>query len=121
MLLAECRTHQVETAFGLGVAGVKRGLSGFEITSEEGGIRTDKLVVATGGLSIPKIGATGFGYQLAEQFNLAVVPPRAGLVPLTFTDQMKDFCASLSGLSVEAEVFLVKAVLLKGCYLPIAA
>ncbi|MGB0710621.1 MAG: FAD-dependent oxidoreductase, partial [Candidatus Puniceispirillaceae bacterium] len=55
MLLAECRTHQVETAFGLGVVGVKRGLSGFEITLEEGGIRADKLVVATGGLSIPKI------------------------------------------------------------------
>ena len=114
MLLAECRTHQVETAFGLGVAGVKRGLSGFEITSEEGGIRTDKLVVATGGLSIPKIGATGFGYQLAEQFNLAVIPPRAGLVPLTFTDQMKDFCASLSGLSVEAEVFFGKSCFAEG-------
>ena len=121
MLLAECWAHHVDTAFGVGVTGVKRGLSGFEIRSEEGCMRANKLVVATGGLSVPKIGATDFGYQLAEQFNLAVIPPRAGLVPLTFTDKMKDFCASLSGLSAEAEVFLAKAVLQKGCYLPTVA
>ncbi|MGB1552950.1 MAG: NAD(P)/FAD-dependent oxidoreductase, partial [Candidatus Puniceispirillaceae bacterium] len=114
MLLAECCTHHVDTAFGVEVTGVKRGLSGFEVRSEEGCMRANKLVVATGGLSIPKIGATGFGYQLAEQFNLAVIPPRAGLVPLTFTDKMKDFCASLSGLSVEAEVFFGKSCFTEG-------
>ena len=114
MLLAECRAHDVDTAFGMGVTGVKRSLSGFEIRSEEGRMRAYNLVVATGGLSIPKIGATGFGYQLAKQFNLAVIPPRAGLVPLTFTDKMKDFCASLSGLSAEAEVFFGKSCFTEG-------
>ena len=108
MLLNECRLHQVETAFGLDVKNIQREVSEFRIVSVKGVIRANKLVIATGGLSIPKIGATGFGYQVAKQFGLSIIPPRAGLVPLTFNDWMKDFCKSLSGLSLEAEVFFGK-------------
>lgn len=104
MLLAECRKYQVVTAFGTKVATVSRQEEGFIITTDDAPIQAKKLVVATGGLSIPKIGATGFGYDLAKQFGLPVISPRAGLVPLTFTDQMKALCSSLSGLSVEADV-----------------
>src|SRR3989304_2527807 len=55
---------------------------GFEVATTQGGYRTRALVVATGGLSIPKIGATPFGYRLAEQFGLNIVPPKPALVPL---------------------------------------
>jgi predicted Rossmann fold flavoprotein len=104
MLLAECRKHQVVNAFGVNVTAISRQEEGFVISTDDAPIQAKKLVVATGGLSIPKIGATGFGYELAKQFELPVIPPRAGLVPLTFTDQMKALCSSLSGLSVEADV-----------------
>ncbi|MGB2007591.1 MAG: NAD(P)/FAD-dependent oxidoreductase, partial [Candidatus Puniceispirillaceae bacterium] len=64
----------------------------------------ESVVIATGGLSIPKIGATGFGYQIAQKFGLTLVPTRPGLVPLTFDAEMLTRCKSLSGLSVEATV-----------------
>ena len=108
MLMKECSVHQVETAFGLDVKNIQRAVSEFRIIYAKGVIRANKLVIATGGLSIPKIGATGFGYQVAKQFGLSIIPPRAGLVPLTFTDRIKEFCKNLSGLSLEAEVFFGK-------------
>ncbi len=69
-----------------------------------GAYHAPSLVIATGGLSIPKIGATPFGYKIAEQFGLSIIPPRAGLVPLTFQDDMLAFCKTLSGVSVDAIV-----------------
>ena len=104
LLLAECHTHGVKNAFGVSVIGVSRQESAFHIETDNGLFTANRLVVATGGLSIPKIGATGFGYDMARQFGLPVLAPRAGLVPLTFTDQMRADCANLSGLSVEADV-----------------
>lgn len=104
MLLAECHTHGVKNAFGVSVTSVSRQESAFHIETDNGLFTANRLVVATGGLSIPKIGATGFGYDMARQFGLPVLAPRAGLVPLTFTDQMRAECANLSGLSVEADV-----------------
>lgn len=59
------------------------------------------LVIATGGLSIPTLGASGFGYQVAKQFNLKTLSTRAGLVPFTITNQLKDVCIALSGSSCE--------------------
>ena len=61
----------------------------------------ESLVIATGGLSIPTLGATGFGYQVAEQFKLKTYATRAGLVPFTITNQLKDVCVALSGSSCE--------------------
>ena len=69
-------------------------------TAEHGKVSCNALVIATGGLSIPKIGATKFAYQVAEQFGLKVIPPRAALVPLTFQNDLKALCAELSGVSI---------------------
>lgn len=86
------------------VASVAQGAKGFAVTSSRGLVLTKNLVVATGGRSIPKMGATGFGYEIATQFGLRLIAPRAGLVPLTFAEQDLDLCRPLSGLSLDAEV-----------------
>ena len=114
MLLGECRTHQVKTAFGQAVKSVSKTLSGFEIRCEDRQINARRLVIATGGLSIPKIGATGFGYEIARQFGMKLVEPEPALVPLTFTDRLKTFCAELSGLSVEAVISHHKTAFAEG-------
>jgi predicted Rossmann fold flavoprotein len=72
----------------------------YEVDTPQGTVQTGAVVVATGGLSIPKIGATDVGYRLAKQFNLRVVEPRPGLVPLTFDAQTWAPYAQLSGLSL---------------------
>ena len=82
MLLDECRRHQVELRFKTEIHHVSKQDTGFLITTDQGRFTADKLVIATGGLSIPKIGATGFGYDIARQFNLPLIKPRAGLVYL---------------------------------------
>ena len=104
MLLDECRHHQVELSFQTQIEMVSKQDTGFLIQTDKGQFTADKLVIATGGLSIPKIGATGFGYDIAKQFNLPIIKPRAGLVPLTFTDKIKQSCQELSGLSVPAKI-----------------
>ena len=62
------------------------------------------MIIATGGLSIPKIGATGFGYDIARRFGHDIIPTRAGLVPLTFNDDILDHCRALAGVSVDASI-----------------
>ena len=99
VLEAGVQLHQ-----GIKVSAVTKDQDKFVIETDKMRIQADSLVVATGGLSIPKIGATDFGYQLARQFDLPVTDVRAGLVPLTFTDNLLRFCKSLSGLSVDAVV-----------------
>jgi predicted Rossmann fold flavoprotein len=76
----------------------------YVVTSDKGNFVAESLVIATGGLSIPKMGASDFGYRLARQFALDVRETRAGLVPLTFTGEMHEVTARLSGLSVGASV-----------------
>ncbi len=76
----------------------------YEIDTRQGAVHAAALVVATGGLSIPKIGATDIGYRLAKQFNLRVVEPRPGLVPLTFDDAAWAPYAQLSGLSLPVRI-----------------
>ncbi|VDS09844.1 HI0933-like protein [Paracoccus haematequi] len=78
--------------------------TGFVVETAGGAIRTARLVVATGGKSIPKIGATGIAYDLGAQFGLRLVDTRAGLVPLTFAEQELALCRPLAGVSVEAEI-----------------
>ena len=112
MLLAECAaggvtrwqpcsfksmTFHADTPYG------KRP-SSYQIESTRGSIRCGAVVIATGGLSIPKIGATDLGYRLARQFGLAVIPPRPALVPLTFDATAWAPFASLSGLSLPVEI-----------------
>ncbi len=78
--------------------------SGFVVETDKGALTAESLVVATGGKSIPKMGATGLAYRLAEQFGLAVTETRPALVPLTFAEQELERLRPLAGISVEARV-----------------
>ena len=78
--------------------------SRFLLKTDQGSVITDSLVIATGGLSIPQIGASPFGYRVAEQFGIAVTPLRPGLVPLTFAPEQLLQFAGLTGVTIDAEV-----------------
>ena len=92
-----------ELRLGVTLQGVR---PGFVVDSSDGPLAARAVVVATGGRSIPKMGATGFGYEVAQAFGLAVLAPRPGLVPLTFTDAQLDAMKALAGLAVPARVGL---------------
>ncbi|PCI43129.1 MAG: aminoacetone oxidase family FAD-binding enzyme [Proteobacteria bacterium] len=77
--------------------------TGFDIYSDQGVFACESLVVATGGLSIPKMGATGFGYQIARQFDLNIIETEAGLVPFRLTSQAHDSLKALAGISLPVE------------------
>ncbi|MDG4650332.1 NAD(P)/FAD-dependent oxidoreductase [Roseibacterium sp. SDUM158017] len=104
MLLDDMTGAGVELRLGTTVGSVSRGEDGFRVETSGGILSAPSLVIATGGKSVPKIGATGFGYRMAEQFGLRQVETRPALVPLTFTDGTREGMAALSGLSVEARV-----------------
>jgi predicted Rossmann fold flavoprotein len=78
--------------------------SRYQLESDRGAVAARKVVVATGGLSIPKIGATDFGYRIARQFGLRIVQPRAGLVPLTFDGESWAPYSQLAGLSLPVAI-----------------
>ncbi len=103
MLLKECVQSGVQIEIGCDVLTIEAG-SGFRLATSRGAFQTDALVVATGGLSVPSLGGSGFGYEVARQFGLRVMPCRAGLVPFAFTDALRGLSARLSGLSVPARV-----------------
>jgi len=107
MLRQECRSAQLR--LGVRVSAIAKSEDGFAVTTDQDEFRGRSLVVATGGPSIPKMGASGFGYKIAEQFDLKIVPPRAALVPLTFDAAMLAQFRDLSGISVEASVSCGKA------------
>ena len=104
MLLRECDAGFVTRWQPCSVHAVRRGDTGFELDTARGAIRSAQLVIATGGLSIPKIGATDFGYRLARQFGHTIVETRPALVPLTFDPVTWAPFAALSGLSLEVMV-----------------
>ena len=104
MLLAECRLGGVTHWQPCTVGEVRHGEGGFELATERGPIKASRLVVASGGLSIPKLGATDFGYRLARQFGHRVVETRPALVPLTFDAAVWEPFVPLAGLSLEALV-----------------
>lgn len=80
----------------------------FAVETSRGRFSSQSFVVATGGLSIPKIGATGFGYDIARKFDIPTLETRAGLVPLTFSDANRELCKTLAGVSVDAVVSFAK-------------
>ena len=104
MLLEECRKVQARLRLGVRVSAISGSENGFVVGSDQGEFRARSLVVATGGPSIPKMGSSGFGYKIAEQFGLKIVPPRPALVPLTFDAALLAQFKSLSGVSVDAVV-----------------
>ncbi|MBL4799175.1 MAG: NAD(P)/FAD-dependent oxidoreductase [Oleispira sp.] len=104
MLLTECDQAGVKVQLKTSVDAIQSlavETSCYKLTTNEGEYTCESLVIATGGLSIPTLGASGFGYQIAEQFNLKTYSTRAGLVPFTITNQLKDVCIALSGSSCE--------------------
>jgi predicted Rossmann fold flavoprotein len=101
MLLAECDAGGVTLRTGCSVQAVRHMADGgYELDTPQGMLQTRALVVATGGLSIPKIGATGWGYEVATQFGLRLIERRAGLVPLTFDGVAWAPYAQLAGLAL---------------------
>ncbi len=100
MLVDECRTAGVRIDTGCTIEGVAHEAGCFSVSTPLGTITAPSLVVASGGLSIPSMGATGFGYALARQFGHAVLPTRAGLVPLTLSGRHQDEFAELSGIAL---------------------
>lgn len=107
MLLSECEQQSVQIWLDTAVRDIAQtAQSGCRYQMKAGGrlLGCESLVVATGGPSIPTLGATGFGYELAQQFGLKVYPPRAGLVPFTLTDHNKQLSESLSGTALSIEV-----------------
>jgi predicted Rossmann fold flavoprotein len=109
MLLEECRKAGAQLRLGVRISAISRGESGFVVLSDQGEFRSRALVVATGGPSIPKMGSSGFGYKIAEQFGLKIVAPRAALVPLRFNTALPAQFAELSGVSLDAVVSCGKA------------
>jgi len=101
MLRRECTDAKVEIKTGVAVKAVRRENSdgNFTVETSRGAFMTKRLVIATGGLSLPKLGATDFAYSIARQFGLNLIPVRAGLVPFTFGGEALDFCRALSGIS----------------------
>ncbi len=103
LLLDECRDAGVEIRCRCEVREVRKGDS-FELETNQGIFNSSALVVATGGLSIPTLGATDFGYRLARQFGLRIEEPRPALVPFTLAPQILGRLATLSGVSLDALV-----------------
>lgn len=102
MLLSECEAVGVDLRLETSVKTISKQEQGYSLETSIGSVQCQSLVIATGGLSIPTLGATGFGYQVAKQFGHELLPTRAGLVPFTITDpQLKTLCTELSGTSVE--------------------
>ena len=104
MLRSECEGGHVDWRMPCAVTGVTRQGERFVVATAHGDVRCASLVIATGGLTVPKIGATPFGYRIAEQFGLRVVPPRPALVPLAFAPDALARYGDLSGVSIDAEV-----------------
>ena len=103
MLVDECQAAGVQIRTDCSVQRIEHGSDGFRVHTSQGLFHCASLVVATGGLSIPSMGATGFGYELARQFGHQVLPTRAGLVPLTLSGTHQERLADLSGVALPVE------------------
>lgn len=104
LLLAECDQPTISQRYRCEVHDIEQEEAGFRLKLNGEPVRCQSLVVATGGLSMPKLGATPFGYQLAEQFGLKVLPTRAALVPYTLHQEDKTRFADISGVSVPCSI-----------------
>lgn len=103
MLVQECTAHGVEIHYGVDIQRVTKSDT-FVVSTREGDLETMNIVVATGGLSIPTLGASDLGYRIAKHFDLPLVPTAPALVPLTFDKSYGDRWKGLSGISADAVV-----------------
>ncbi len=104
MLLLECQNAKVILKKETTVYNIEKKDDQYLIEANTGKYLCDSLIIATGGLSVPKIGASAFGYEIAKKFNLNIVETLPALVPLTFSEKILEMCKELSGLSLEAMV-----------------
>ena len=105
MLVAECADVGITPEMETTATAITKTDDGYKVEVEgQTPVTSESLVIATGGLSIPKIGASKFGYDIAKQFGHSIIETRAGLVPLTFGQDILVLCKNLSGLSVEANI-----------------
>ncbi|MCD7098727.1 NAD(P)/FAD-dependent oxidoreductase [Stenotrophomonas sp. MMGLT7] len=103
MLLDECQAAGVQIRTHCDIQAVERGADGFTVQTSLGRLQAQSLVVASGGLSIPSMGASGFGYELARRFGHEVLPTRAGLVPLTLSGKHQQRLQDLAGVALPVE------------------
>ena len=104
LLTGELAAAGGELWLSCALGAVRREGAGFDVETARGPVRAASVIVATGGKSIPKMGATGFGYQLAESFGLPLVETRPALVPLTFAEQELSWMTPLAGVALPARV-----------------
>ncbi len=103
MLISECESVGVEIRTRCEINQITHD-DKFLLESNLGAFRCKSLVIATGGLSFPTMGASGFGYDIARQFGHSLISTRAGLVPFTFSDQLKGVCERLSGSAINVTI-----------------
>lgn len=104
MLLAECDAAKNDIWLETEILDIRKFGHGFVVTTDRQSLSAQSVIIACGGPSIPKMGASSYGYKIAAQFGLKVVDPVPALVPLTFTDALKAPLKALSGISVNARV-----------------
>ena len=108
MLISECKNQDIKIKLETSVITISKEKDTYFVKTNKGNFSSKSLVVATGGLSIPKIGATDLGYRIAKQFNLNVTNLFPALVPLTFKNDTLEFCKNLAGISINASVAIDK-------------
>jgi predicted Rossmann fold flavoprotein len=114
MLLKECELVNVTVLKEFIIKSVEKDIDQYLISTETDKYSSESLIVATGGLSVPKIGATSFGYEIAKKFDHNIIETLPALVPLTFSEKILEICKELTGLSVEAIVSFNKVLFQEG-------
>ena len=114
MLVKECIEYNVKIDLETKVTSLSKSKNKYIIKTNKGTYTSKSMVIATGGLSIPKIGASDFGYRIAKQFDLKVTDLFPALVPLTFEEKELEFCKSLAGVSLNASVKVDKTIFNEG-------
>ncbi|MDB2358928.1 NAD(P)/FAD-dependent oxidoreductase [Candidatus Pelagibacter bacterium] len=114
MLLKECELANVTILKEFIIKNIEKDNDQYLVTTETEQYSSESLIVATGGLSVPKIGATPFGYEIAKKFDHNIIETLPALVPLTFNEKILEICKELTGLSVEAIVSFNKVLFQEG-------
>ena len=108
MLMDECKKNNVSIIKSISIKSIVKNRKKFQCESEEYVFISDALVISTGGLSIPKIGASSFGYDIAKKFDLKIIQTKPALVPFTFEGEILEMCKELSGVSINTIVNIGK-------------
>ena len=114
MLLKECELANVTILKEFVIKEIDKENNQYNVSTDTEKFSSESLIIATGGLSVPKIGATSFGYEIAKKFDHDIIETLPALVPLTFNEKILEMCKELTGLSVEAIVSFNKTLFQEG-------